>query len=204
MTAGQEIRAHTINPTAAIGRDCKMYSWTARVNVVFFLAFLALVASTWGSSLTTMWYRPVSPSRLDNVRIPQLKFTRRHYVQGDEAVVELRLDADLRDIWNWNVKQLFVYIRADFVSANEKSNHIVIWDRVVTEVEDALLQENIRAEYLMTDESAQLRDANVTLSVHWDIMPWIGALRRGGGPVHNSVSVRFPQSYIETPLHRMV
>lgn len=43
----------------------------------------------------------------------------------DRALFTIDLDADLTGVFNWNVKQLFVYITADFATP---SNVRAAWD----------------------------------------------------------------------------
>ena len=43
-------------------------------------------------------------------------------VATDRALFSIDLDADLTGVWNWNVKQLFVYITADFATPSNVSS----------------------------------------------------------------------------------
>lgn len=70
----------------------------------------------------TLWFTPVANVRM--LRMHDLKMIRKMYEQQsrgvatDRALFTLDLDADLTGVWNWNVKQLFVYITADFSTAS--------------------------------------------------------------------------------------
>ena len=46
------------------------------------------------------------------------------------------LDADLSPVFNWNVKQLFVYVTAEYKSKTNELNQVVIWDKIVLDKED--------------------------------------------------------------------
>jgi len=59
---------------------------------------------------------------------------------GEQALINFDLDADLRGVWNWNTKQLFVYVMAEYKTKNAQLNQAVIWDTIVQEEEFALLQ----------------------------------------------------------------
>ena len=39
-----------------------------------------------------------------------------HTLEADVAVLRFDLDVDLRQVWNWNVKMLFVYITAEYAT----------------------------------------------------------------------------------------
>ena len=74
------------------------------------------------SKYSTLWFTPVANVR--TLRMHDLKMIRKMYEQQsrgvatDRALFTLDLDADLTGVWNWNVKQLFVYITADFSTAS--------------------------------------------------------------------------------------
>ena len=60
--------------------------------------------------------RPSCPPRAALAQ-PPLPCVRRRKIHGaghDQAILSLQLDADLRSVFNWNVKQLFVYITAEY------------------------------------------------------------------------------------------
>ena len=81
-------------------------------------------------------------------------------------------------MFNWNVKQLFVYVVAEFASASNARNEVVIWDKIVQTKEDAgLLQfQEEGVKYFLADQHDELRGANVTLRLEWDIMPVCGRI----------------------------
>lgn len=48
-----------------------------------------------------------------------------------QAVVTFDLNADLRSIFSWNTKQLFVYVQAEYETEDNKRNEIVLWDSII-------------------------------------------------------------------------
>ena len=38
---------------------------------------------------------------------------------------------DLTPLFNWNTKQLFLYLQAEYEDAKGTKNEVVIWDRIV-------------------------------------------------------------------------
>lgn len=95
----------------------------------------------------------------------------------DKAMLTLDIDADLRSVFNWNVKQLFVVVQAEYTSTSNVRNQMVLWDRIITRRKDARLKlKNERSEYFLSDQHDELRDAEVRLTLLWDIMPLTGRL----------------------------
>lgn len=85
---------------------------------------------------------------------------------------------DLSSVFNWNVKQLFVYVVAAYQTPTNTINEVVLWDKIIQTSQDAVLQlEDEGVEYFLTaDQNDPLRSANVTLRLEWDIMPVCGRL----------------------------
>lgn len=82
-------------------------------------------------------------------------------------------------VFNWNVKQLFVYISASYPSESNSFNEVVIWDRVINRTADArLLLAGVYNKYPLVDQRAELKGAPVTLSLSWDVMPITGLLKK--------------------------
>ena len=42
----------------------------------------------------------------------------------DQAILSLGIDADLRSVFNWNVKQLFVYVTAEYETEANVLNQV--------------------------------------------------------------------------------
>lgn len=85
---------------------------------------------------------------------------------------------DLSSVFNWNVKQIFVYVIAEYESEKNAKNQVVIWDKIVQtkDVAAKLQFQDEGVEYFLSDQYDQLRGANVTLRLEWDVMPVCGRL----------------------------
>jgi hypothetical protein len=46
-------------------------------------------------------------------------------------VLSFNLDADLRSVFSWNTKQIFVYVQAEFPTDDFHVNQVSIWDQIV-------------------------------------------------------------------------
>ncbi len=111
----------------------------------------------------------------------------------DRAILTFDLDADLRGVFNWNVKQLFVYVTARYGTPDRPFNEVVVWDRVVNRTADARLRlTDAFNEYPLTDAGTGLRGVPVSLALNWDVMPITGVL---GTTAVYSHTVRMPAQY---------
>lgn len=61
---------------------------------------------------------------------------------------DLALDLDLTPLFNWNTKQLFLYVQAEYTNAQGVYNEVVIWDKIVRSKEDANLTLSGRNKYV--------------------------------------------------------
>ncbi|KUI71512.1 Microsomal signal peptidase subunit 3 [Cytospora mali] len=69
----------------------------------------------------------------------QVVMGRPHYYSATKeeyAVIKFSLDADLSSLFNWNTKQVFVYVTAEWPAGggdgNNATDQAVIWDQIIT------------------------------------------------------------------------
>ncbi|KAL6722156.1 Signal peptidase complex subunit [Lecanora helva] len=81
---------------------------------------------------------PQSPSASINLRNVQVVKGRPHYYspkKEEYAHIKFDLDADFTSLFNWNTKQLFVWITATYPSSNAAVDYplskAVIWDTII-------------------------------------------------------------------------
>lgn len=126
--------------------------------------------------------------------------------------------ADLTSLFNWNTKQIFLYITASYPSSSPNTiprSEAVIWDAIIPadnapfhpntyvhptsksttrSKRDAKTRKTMKAypdggspgivklsnskpKYQITDVTGKIAErTNATLSLHWNIQPWVGAL----------------------------
>lgn len=157
---------------------------------------------------------------------------RPHYYsekREEYAQVKFDLTADFSSLFNWNTKQLFVYVLAEYPSTDKNGkaisselNEAVIWDTIIPAPLTPFAWENVRDRYFsqlnsknskskkskkrsqspskkgdakevvkpglislknqkpkyqITDPSGVLATkTNATLTVGWNVQPWVGAL----------------------------
>lgn len=73
--------------------------------------------------------------------------------QLDLGFVTFDLFADLRGIFNWNVKQLFLYLTAEYETKENELNQVVLWDKIILRGENAILDfRNMNTKYYFWDD----------------------------------------------------
>lgn len=153
-----------------------MYSVWTRANAVFFTSLMALAVMCALTSLSTFFHEPAPLVRALALR--KVHSLRNYRDRTDRATLAFDLDADLSSVFNWNVKQLFVYVVAEYSSPRNALNRVVIWDKIVQTKEHAaaLRFDDEGVKYFLADQHDELRGANVTLRLEWDVMPVCGRL----------------------------
>ncbi|KAI9787311.1 MAG: hypothetical protein M1816_007659 [Peltula sp. TS41687] len=115
-----------------------MHSTLVRAQNVFgfFTTIIFVVSALIASSVL---FIPQSPSASINLRNVQVVRGRAHYYstqKSEYAHIKFDLDADLSSLFNWNTKQVFVYVSAKWASPSRSSNNTtmneaVIWDVIL-------------------------------------------------------------------------
>ena len=86
----------------------------------------------------------------------------------DRAFLYFDVKADLTTVFNWNVKQLFLFVVCEYETRTNTLNQVVIWDKIVTEEENAKFDlTGVPNKYYLTDHADELRyDLQVTAVTH--------------------------------------
>lgn len=118
-----------------------------------------------------------------------------HEKKNDLGFVVFDMQADLSGIFNWNVKQLFLYLTAEYETKDHVLNQVVIWDKIIKRGENSMLDyRSSNTKYYFWDYGNGLKgNNNVTLTLSWNVIPNAGTLPkiRGDG----SHKFRFPNEY---------
>nr|XP_050869378.1 signal peptidase complex subunit 3 [Vespula vulgaris] len=116
-------------------------------------------------------------------------------VKNDLGYLTFDLQTDLTPLFNWNVKQLFLYLTAEYQTSNNNFNQVVLWDKIVLRGDNAVLDfKNMNTKYYFWDDGNGLRgNKNITLMLSWNIIPNAGLL-----PSVNAIGLHtfaFPTEY---------
>jgi len=161
-----------------------MHTVLSRLNVVFAYCLSVMAAVTFGCFLSTYILLPqndpsvqygVSKQIVKNVR----DFTAVR-AKNDMGFLKFNLKSDLQPLFNWNVKQLFLYLAAEYTTESNGLNQVVLWDKIIRRGENAFLDLNMmNCKYYFFDDGAGLRSHdNITLTFSWNLIPNAGILHR--------------------------
>ncbi|KAJ8614245.1 hypothetical protein CTAYLR_001188 [Chrysophaeum taylorii] len=164
-----------------------MHTYWVRLNAVFFYGLnvlLGLAVMTWLSCLQQdLGFGDYPQPVIHKIKMNDLLSLRSHG-GVDRALLSFDLAADLRPAFHWNLKQLFVFVLAEYESESNKLNQVILWDKIVETEEDAqMATDNAYIKYALVDQGNELRNTTVNLYVVWDHMPVTGRLfmNRGKG-----------------------
>ena len=95
-------------------------------------------------------------NRKSNFTILVLKFSSKDY--NDLGFLAFDLDVNLEPLFNWNVKQLFLYLTAEYETESNKLNQVVLWDKIVLRGDDPHFSvKAIRNKYHFWDDGNGLK-----------------------------------------------
>lgn len=78
--------------------------------------------------------------------------------RNDLGYLTFDLKTDLSNLFNWNVKQLFLYLTAEYVTPNNELNQVVLWDKIILRGENAILDfKNMNTKYYFWDDGNGLK-----------------------------------------------
>ena len=174
-----------------------MNTLSVRANAVIFYALSSLIAFASLSAVTMFNHYPDVVASVTGHDIKEFGLYTYRGIMKPVAKVDLKLDLDidLRPVFNWNAKQIFVWVMAEYHDDIRPTNQISLWDTIITDPDAALIKKiGTQIEYPLS-ETQDFRGKDVTLSINWDIMPHIGWLKKRGGPSHNSYNFTLPEEY---------
>ncbi|CCA71011.1 related to SPC3-signal peptidase subunit [Serendipita indica DSM 11827] len=113
---------------------------------------------------------------------------------GDDATTTI---TDLRPLFHWNTKQVFLYLCAEYTNGkggSQLDNEVVIWDRIVRRRQDARIRiENGQNKYYFKEHSGNFRNVSeAQFTLKYNVMPYVGPLTYGEGGRTKS-KVQFPK-----------
>lgn len=99
----------------------------------------------------------------------------------ENSRLQFDLDADLTPLFNWNTKQIFVYLTAEYDGKSEgSSNRVTYWDKIITSKDDAVLSlKGAKAKYSVWDVEKSFRGREANVRLEWNVQPYIGPLVYG-------------------------
>ncbi|KAJ8919394.1 hypothetical protein NQ315_016487 [Exocentrus adspersus] len=174
-----------------------MHSVIQRGNSILAYALSVLACLTFICFASTVFLNYVTDVKINTVKVvvknvPDYSISRE---KNDLGFLTFDMQADLTPLFNWNVKQLFLYLTAEYETPSNELNQVVLWDKIILRGENAALDfKNMNTKYYFWDDGNGLKgNKNITLSLSWNIIPNSGLLpnifARG------SHSFKFPVEY---------
>ncbi|POW05781.1 hypothetical protein PSTT_09511 [Puccinia striiformis] len=209
-----------------------MHTIAQRINAVSAVATTTIIFLVAGIALIGLFEKPVfEPARIEisDVEVLWGHDRRDHFDRRDREWTNFRfaIEADLRPIFRYNTKQIFVYLVADYSTPEFPSNEVVLWDRIIRNPRDAKINlSGARNKYAFKHIGGSFklslfpspssfkpstdlfppaiwlhRDVNATYTLHYNLMPKVGALTWGvAGQTKDPVP--FPPVNYRKPLNR--
>ncbi|CAK61396.1 unnamed protein product (macronuclear) [Paramecium tetraurelia] len=170
-----------------------MYSITARFNQIVFFTSWTLVVLSLLNQGTAYFFKTGKPTvDLKILSADKFQHYKATYYNGgatdwDQVTFKFSLEADFEPVYNWNLKQLFLYVNVHHEHQQKGyESDCVIYDKIISRPDDPsswstsskLVLKNQRAEYPLKDIHKQLRNATVNFEVWIEVMPYVGYIRR--------------------------
>ncbi|KAG5176115.1 signal peptidase 22kDa subunit [Tribonema minus] len=145
-----------------------------RLNAVVFFGLTVLLGLALMTATST--YLHEGHPTVKTLRLNKIK-SFRSQSKVDRAIINFDLEADLAPAFNWNIKQIFVFVVAEFATKTNPLNQIILWDKIIEKPEDARLNlKKMHVKYGLIDQREELKGTDVTLHLYWDHMPLTGRL----------------------------
>lgn len=174
-----------------------MNTFLSRANTIFAFTLSVMAALTFGCFLSTTLNEhqakvTIKTSKILVKNLPDYSASRE---KNDLGFISFDLQADLTPIFNWNVKQLFLYLTAHYKTSSNEINQVVIWDKIIQRGDNSKLDyRSMNTKYYFWDDGHGLRaNNNVTLTLAWNVVPNAGTLPKIQGA--GSHKFAFPDEY---------
>lgn len=179
-----------------------MHTFLSRLNALFAFSLTAVAILTLLFAFSTSFKSYDKLAKIDMKIVKALvrkmpDYNTPNAKDNDLGLLQFNLDASFEDCFDWNVKQLFVYLTANYKTPSNVINQVVLWDYVLNRGEKSQLRlRNQNPEYYMWDDGfGLLGNKNVTLTLSMNIIPNAGFLQKADSPVVHTFA--FPDFYVK-------
>ncbi|CAO3681402.1 unnamed protein product [Umbelopsis vinacea] len=160
-------------------------------------ALFTLLGVVAAISLLTGYGTASAKVKVKDIRVVQSRYGPDYFDYGRKTsefgMLKFDLDADLSPLFNWNTKQVFVTVVAEYETKTHNKNQVVVWDKIIRDKSSAKVTlRNVANKYALIDFSQKWRSQQANLSVHWDVTPHVGVLQNGRSDTA-SVTFTFPK-----------
>ncbi|KAM4809211.1 signal peptidase complex subunit 3 [Rhinophrynus dorsalis] len=172
----------------------------SRANSLFAFSLSVMAALTFGCFITTAFKDRVVPVNIhvSRVMLENVEDFTGPRERSDLGFITFDINADLQPIFDWNVKQLFIYLSAEYATKSNALNQVVLWDKIILRGDNPKLSlKEMKSKYFFFDDGNGLKgNRNITLTLSWNVVPNAGILPLVTGSGH--ISIPFPDTYKTT------
>ncbi|KAL9938681.1 hypothetical protein V8E36_002400 [Tilletia maclaganii] len=178
-----------------------MHSSLQRLNAISaFATSVVLGLLLFVAAISYPIHKPSGTVQVNKIQVVQAK-ARWHMDRRvqDYLKASFDIDADFSPLFNWNTKQVFVSLAAEYVSPRHAVNQAVIWDRILRRKEDARVSiDGEGNKYGFRAVSKSFKNiTDVEFVLKWNAMPHVGALAYGDEA--RTGSLKIPARALTTP-----
>ncbi|EIW83499.1 signal peptidase 22 kDa subunit [Coniophora puteana RWD-64-598 SS2] len=173
-----------------------MHSIYARINGLTALLSTCVMVLLGTIALSSLIYTadPKGELSINSIRVHPGKERRYPRRTREFAFVNFNVTADLTPLFNWNTKQLFLYLEAEYENVKGVKNDVVIWDRIVRRKEDAVINVQGKNKYKFKDLAKSFKDVPPAhYSLKYNVMPYVGVLTYGEA-ARTTEAIEFPEA----------
>ncbi|KIJ49347.1 hypothetical protein M422DRAFT_224970 [Sphaerobolus stellatus SS14] len=163
-----------------------MHSIYQRINGISALlssCLLALLGAIALSSLAIQTYRGPPAGALEVTPLSVVRGRAENFGKKKQEFAFYKFDyeGDLTSLFDWNTKQLFLYLSAEYINEQGAKNDVVIWDRIIRRKKDAHVRvRGAKNKYRFRELSRSFEGASpVNFTLKYNLMPYVGVLTFG-------------------------
>ncbi|GAA5828053.1 hypothetical protein JCM5353_003164 [Sporobolomyces roseus] len=161
--------------------SAKPPSWFSRaLATTVLLTLLALISSTTFIIPSTL--NPDQTSlKINSLNVVQGRSqSDRSHQERDFAFLKFDLKTDVKPLFNWNTKQVFLSLVADYSTPSHPDNSVVLWDRILTSSRQSRINiQEGRQKYEFKTPSTSFGNGTAVYSLWYQVQPHVGVLTQG-------------------------
>lgn len=97
--------------------------------------------------------------------------------RNDLGLLSFDLDADFDKLFNWNTKQLFLFLTAQYQTKSNSLSQVVLWDYIMLREQNHQISlRNQNTKYYFWDDGNGLLGNNINLTLTVNVIPNSGFL----------------------------
>ncbi|KAJ1913367.1 Signal peptidase complex subunit [Tieghemiomyces parasiticus] len=98
--------------------------------------------------------------------------------RAHHARLAFDIESHAASLFNWNTKQVFMMLVAEYETPENSVNKVVLWDSIIQTPQDAEFHlKKYRNKYRFRDFTEAFGSQQANLTVYWDVTPYIGFLQ---------------------------